>query len=424
MREERDCTLDESQAPLSKKFIIKDSTRKRCKILKVDESLLQQYRPISLELFAYLWEVPTIEFSIFIRVEDEMIEYIRPSELSPELLQHIWAASLKDNGGVEVFIAKRDYPKFEHTLSYVRTRKINLLLEKDPSLDRKTLEVFGDLSGASQMVLRGGVTKAVAERVKSAAAFMVNQLMGNDLAMSTLSRMIAIDPTLYDHSASVAMFSTIMAKQYIDPKLPFKDAEIIAQCGMYHDAGKSCIPNAILNKPGAFTPDEFEVMKTHVQYGHKELMNAITNGAPIEEIVARVALEHHERFTGKGYPAGRRGRLEEDPELGIHVYSRIISIADAYSALLMKRVYKPALPAEKALELMERSAPDDFDTEIFQPFATGVKGSLSALKKKKDKMEGNGGSIYMIDSNESLVKQIQDSKKQQNSNAPSVKKSS
>ncbi len=165
-------------------------------------------------------------------------------------------------------------------------------------------------------------------------------------------------------------------------------------------------------------------MKTHVQYGHKELMNAISNGAPIEEIVARVALEHHERFTGKGYPAGRRGRLEEDPELGIHVYSRIISIADAYSALLMKRVYKPALPAEKALELMERSAPDDFDSEIFQPFATGVKGSLSALKKKKDKMEGNGGSIYMIDANESLVKQIQDSKKQQNTNAPSVKKSS
>jgi HD-GYP domain-containing protein (c-di-GMP phosphodiesterase class II) len=215
-----------------------------------------------------------------------------------------------------------------------------------------------------------------------------------------------------------------MAKQYINPKLPFKDAEIIAQCGMYHDAGKSCIPNAILNKPGAFTPEEFEVMKTHVQFGHIDLKNAITNGAPIDEIVARVALEHHERFTGKGYPAGRRGRLEEDPEFGIHVYSRIISIADAYSALLMKRVYKPALPAEKALELMERSAPDDFDSEIFQHFAAGVKQSLSSLKKKKDKLEGNGGSIYMIDADQSLVKQIQDAKKQQTVNAPSVKKSS
>lgn len=396
----------------SKKFIIKDSTRKRCKIIRADESSLQAFRPISLELFSYLWEVPTIDFSIFIRVEDEIIEYIRASELSIELLQHIWSASLKDQGGVDVFLAKRDYPKFEHAISYVRQKKINLLLEKDSSLDRKTLEIFADLSGASQMVLRGGVTKLVAERVKTAAAFMVSQLMGNELAISTLCRMIAIDPTLYDHSASVAMFATIMAKQYIDPKLPMKDAETIAQCGLYHDAGKSCIPNAILNKPGAFTPDEFEVMKTHVQHGHKELMHAITNGAPIEDIVARVALEHHERFTGKGYPMGRRGRWEEDAEHGIHVYSRIVSIADAYSALLMKRVYKPALPAEMALDLMERSAPEDFDLKIFQPFASGVRQSLNSLKRQKMQNQKSTGSIFMIDATDPLIKQIQNTRKQ------------
>jgi len=239
------------------------------------------------------------------------------------------------------------------------------------------------------------------------------QARANDMVTDTLCPISRSDPRLYDHGSSVAMFPTIMAKQYIDPRLPFKDAEVIAQCGMYHDAGKSCIPNAILNKPGAFTPDEFEVMKTHVQFGHKELMNAIQNGAPIDEIVARVALEHHERFTGKGYPAGKRGRWEEDPELGIHVYSRIISIADAYSALLMKRVYKPALPAEKALELMERSAPDDFDPEIFSPFVAGVRTSLATLKKKKDEVEKNKGAIYMIDADETLVKQIQETRKQQ-----------
>jgi hypothetical protein len=68
--------LDNKQIHSSKKFIIKDSTRKRCKIFKADEATLQQFRPISLELFAYLWEVPTIEFSIYIRVEEEMIENI------------------------------------------------------------------------------------------------------------------------------------------------------------------------------------------------------------------------------------------------------------------------------------------------------------------------------------------------------------
>lgn len=388
---------------MSKKFILKDSTRKRCKILPVSEELLQHFRPISLDLFTYLWEVPTIDFSIYIRVEGELIEYIRPSELSHELLQHIWTVSLRADAGIEVLLLKKDFPKFEHTISYVRQKKINLLLEKDPSLDRKTLETFTDLSGASQMVLRGGITKAVAERVKSAAAFMVTQLMDNELAMSTLSRMITIDPTLYDHSASVAMFATIMAKQYVDPKLPLKEAEIISQCGLYHDAGKSCIPNAILNKPGAFTPDEFEVMKTHVMHGYKELMHAIASGAPIDDLAARVALEHHERFAGGGYPNGKHGRLEDHPQ-GIHRYSRIVSIADAYSALLMKRVYKPALPAEMALEMLERATPKDFDSDIVLPFTVGARRSFERLKEKREKMRSNH--IYVVDETESAAERI------------------
>jgi HD-GYP domain-containing protein (c-di-GMP phosphodiesterase class II) len=407
---------------MSKKFIIKESTRKRCRIFPLDPSLLQHFRPISLELFSYLWEVPTIEFAIYIRVEQEMIEYIKPSELSNELLQHIWTASLKEDAEIDVFIAKKDYPKFEHTLSFVRQRKISLLLEKDPALDRKTLEVFSDLSGASQMVLRGGVSKNVAERVKSAAAYMVQQLMSNDYAISTLSRMISIDPSLYDHSASVAMFATIMAKQYINPQLSLKDAEVIAQCGLYHDAGKSCIPHAVLNKPGAFTPEEFEVMKTHVLHGYNELKRAIESGAPIDEMAAHVALEHHERFTGKGYPKGKKGRLEEDPHNGIHVYSRIVAIADAYSALLMKRVYKPALPAETALEMMQKSAGVDFDNDILEPFTKGVKESLGKLREKRENL--NVGTIYQVDKSETLAQKIQEVRKAHQALNRETKKSS
>ncbi len=389
--------------------------------MPVTESLLQHFRPISLDLFSYLWEVPTIDFSIYIHVENEVIEYIRPSELSHELLEHIWAVSLRSEIGIEVLLAKKDYSKFEHTISYVRQKKINHLIEKDPSLDRRTLETFTDLSGASQMILRGGISKSVAERVKSAAAYMVSQLMDNELAMSTLSRMITIDPTLYDHSASVAMFSTILAKQYVDPKLSSKEAEIISQCGLYHDAGKSCIPNAILNKPGSFTPDEFEVMKTHAMHGYTELMHAIAAGAPIDDLAARVALEHHERFAGGGYPSGKRGRLEDDPKQGIHRYSRIVAIADAYSALLMKRVYKPALSAETALEMLTTATPKDFDESIMTPFVHGAKQSLDKLREKKEKLKSNH--IYVVDEHESTAKKIAEVRKAEKPEAaPQAKK--
>ena len=401
---------------MSRKFIIKESTRKRCRIIKIEGSTLASYRPISLDLFAYLWEVKTIDFNIFLKVENELLEYIKASELSIELLQHVWLASLKEDAGVDVYVARKDYPKFEHTLDFVRKKKIARLVEQEPSLDRKTLEIFSDMSAASQMVLRGGIDKQVAERVKAAAAFMVQNLMDSDMAMGTLSRMISIDPSLYDHSASVAMFSTVMARRQFGEKMPLRDAEVLAQSGLYHDAGKSCVPNAILNKPGAFTAEEFEVMKGHVHHGFRELSTAIHAGAPIDPLVAQVAIEHHERFTGKGYPYGKKGRFEENQEQGIHPYSRIISIADAYSALLMKRVYKPALPAEKALELMEKSAPDDFDPLIFEPFVASVKLSLNALRAAREK-EKNKGNIYLIDKGDSIAQKIAESRKSEPSKA-------
>ena len=403
---------------MSKKFIIKESTRNRCKIIRIEHNTLATYKPVSLELFAYLWEVKSIDFSIFLRVESELLEYIKPSELSLELLQHVWLASLKEDAGVDVYVLRKDFPKFEHTLAYVRQKKIASLIDKEPSLDRKTLEIFSDLSGASQMVLRGGIDKQVADRVKHAAAAMVHNLMDSDSALATLSRMISIDPSLYDHSASVAMFATIMARRQYGAKFPQKDAEILAQSGLYHDAGKSCVPNAILNKPGAFTPEEFDVMKSHVHHGFRELSIAIHAGAPIDPLVAQVAVEHHERFTGKGYPYGKKGRFEDNPESGIHPYARIVSIADAYSALLMKRVYKPALPAEKALELLEKSASDDFDPMFFEPFVLNVKSSLNALRLARDKSKG---SIYMVDKGDSISDKILQSRKAEEARSPNSK---
>ncbi len=389
---------------MTKKFTIKESTRKRCKIVQLTPEVQLLFRPVSLEHFSYLWEVPSIDFSLYIRVDSEMIEYLRPQEFSCELLEQIWMASLKEEAALDIFILKKEFPRFLHSLSAVRQKKIQNLIERDPSLDRKTLEAFSNLSEASQMILRGGITHAVAEHAKGSAAFMVKQLMDNELAMSTLSRMIQIDPTLYDHSASVSMFATIMAKQYINRKLPLKEAEMIAQCGLYHDTGKSCVPHSVLNKPGSFTTEEYEIMKSHVDHGHRELMEAITAGAPIDEIVAIVALEHHERFEGHGYPKGKKGRAEEDPANGIHVYARIVAIADAYSALLMKRVYKPALPAEKAIELLRLSAPRDFDLQIFEPFVKGVEGSLLKLEERKREMDK--GRIFLSDSEVKIMDQI------------------
>lgn len=391
----------------AKKFVIKEATRKRCKIIPADEKTLKRFRPICLELFPYLKEVDQINFSLYFRNGDEMIEFMKPNELSHQLLEQMWAASLKPSASVEICLLRTDYPKFEAIIDSVRIRKIKAVLEKDPTLDQKVTQVYSTLSSASQMIVRGGITTHVANVATNAAASLMSLQIDSEVASGTLSRMIQCDSTLYDHSAAVAMLASIIARSFPPRKLDLKEVEVISQCGLYHDAGKSCVPNHVLNKPGSFTPEEYEVMKTHTHHGYEEVMRAIERGAPISDLSARVALEHHERFEGGGYPHQRKGRLEESED-GIHLYTRIVSIADVYSALLMKRVYKEALSSIEAIKLMKKVADKDFDPEIFDPFYDHIMSSIELFEKRDAALQESLGSVRMIDEKDSFAKAIKE----------------
>ncbi|MBF0442976.1 MAG: HD domain-containing protein [Oligoflexales bacterium] len=386
---------------MTKKYVLKESTKKRCRTERLNRELLGKYLPINLDGYNLLFDSPGIEFNIYVKIDDLMVEYIKPAEFTRVLLESALKATLEGGADVRLYILRSEIQKFFGVLDDIRERKIKSLIEKDPSIDPKTLYVFNDLSGASQMIASCGINPEVASKAKAAAAYMVTNLMDNELAAGSLSRMISTDPSLYDHCASVAMFAGIIAGQNNSlKKMDRRAISTLVQAGLYHDVGKPLIPSHILNKPGSFTNEEFEIMKRHSRFGHTELVKSIEKGAPIDPMVPRVALEHHERMNGSGYPDGKRGREENDPVNGIHLYSRIIAVADAYSALLMKRVYKPAVPAGEALKLMSKNALTDFDAEIFNSFAASV---VSSMEKVQNRAKGN---IYMMDIEESIAKQI------------------
>lgn len=376
-------------------FTLSAETEKRCQIFQVDAKTERRFQTVSPELFHFLHDVAEISFNLFLRVENTMIEFIRRHEFSSELLTQMQTALRKNLKQVEICILHSEAPHFHAAIDGIRSKKIQKLKDLDRNLDPKVLDIFGNLSNASQLIVRGGITADVAQQVKSTAAYMVANLMSSDSAIATLSKMVIHDPTLYDHSASVAMLSGIIGGRHLPKPLGAKEMEKVAQCGLYHDVGKTCVPAGILNKPGKFTPEEFEVMKTHTTLGYEELMRTIQSGAPIDELAARVAMEHHERYTGRGYPRNKKGRLEEDPAQGIHLFSRIVAIADVYSALLMKRVYKPAYDAQDAIKVMAEIAREDFDPEIFPAFVKGVVRSLNDYQKKGS---DSFGRILIIDS--------------------------
>lgn len=154
-----------------------------------------------------------------------------------------------------------------------------------------------------------------------------------------------------NHVRRVAEYSYLIAKGL---GMTEKESEILKVASPLHDFGKIGIPDSILHKPGKLTEDEFEVMKYHASMG-KELLDR--SNREILRAAAIVAGEHHEKWDGSGYPNQLVG--EE-----IHIYGRIVAVADVFDALGSRRSYKEPWLVEDILALLERDKGTHFDPAI------------------------------------------------------------
>ncbi len=167
------------------------------------------------------------------------------------------------------------------------------------------------------------------------------------------------DPYTSEHSNNVSKYAVLIAKQM---KLSLGEIERIRNAGLLHDIGKIGISDNILLKPGKFTPQEYEIMKTHPLRG----ANILSSIKQFKEVIP-IITHHHERYDGSGYNSHLKG--EEIP-LG----ARILAVVDAYDAMISNRVYKKAKSRQKALSELKQLAGTQFDPKIIKTF-------LQALNK-------------------------------------------
>lgn len=184
-----------------------------------------------------------------------------------------------------------------------------------------TVESFKELFNSAKIG-----KQIVAEEVSEILGPMLNEVQSNPLLAKKLWQIEACDEYTYDHSVTVSMASALLGKWM---GLSNNEINELATAGLLHDIGKCNIPDEILKKPDRLSDDEFKVMKTHSTLGYLLLKgnNEFSNG------IIQGVYQHHEKYDGNGYPNKLAG---ED----IHLFGRLIAVADVYSAMTSNRIYR------------------------------------------------------------------------------------
>jgi len=192
------------------------------------------------------------------------------------------------------------------------------------------------------------------------AARSVRRLGTGDHSLQPLLRATElVDAGAGRHLEQVGRYSGAAARAL---GVPESRARGIASACRLHDIGKLGVPDEILLKPAALSEPERRLMERHAEIGHRILVNS---GTAILDLAASIALTHHERWDGQGYPQGLAG--DEIPLTG-----RIAAVADVFDALTSDRVYRPALTWGEAARILREASGSQFDPEVVSAFLDSI----------------------------------------------------
>ena len=204
--------------------------------------------------------------------------------------------------------------------------------------------------------------------------------------LDMLQCMRGYDDVTYVHSVNVALLSNMIGR-IVYPDISDEELKVLTLAGLLHDIGKMMVPDNIIQKKGRLTLPEYNLVKTHVLFGNN-ILKGIDN---LDPRIAEVAMRHHERCDGTGYPGGYK-REQIEP------FARIVAIADTYDAMTSDRAYRAAICPFDVIEMFEREGIVKYDVKFLLPF---LEKAVQAYMNTNVRLSTNQiGKVIMINKNE------------------------
>jgi putative two-component system response regulator len=235
-----------------------------------------------------------------------------------------------------------------------------LLINVANALRRRALEIENRVYRERLEELVQERTRALRESIRRLAHVASDLRRSREETIRRLSRAGEYrDEETGAHVARVGRISEMLARGL---GLPGDECEQIGIVSPLHDIGKVAVPDAVLHKPGTLDPDERAATERHAEIGHQILSGS---DSPLLELAATIALTHHERYDGAGYPRGLRSH--EIPLVG-----RITAVADVYDALTHDRPYRPRFSHDEAVAMIRAGRGSQFDPGVVDAFAKSL----------------------------------------------------
>ncbi len=309
------------------------------------EIVAGKFMPIYLEAL----RIDTVvDFDLYIKIGNDLILY-RASDLP---FTEKTRATLLENNVDRLFVPLGAQSKYQH---YIESN-INQILRDD---DIPEVTKAGIVYDSTKLLVRDVLTNPIlSENIRRSQNMVeseINFILGGQEAFHNLLRVMSFDYYTYTHSVNVCTFSIAFAQF-----LGINDEETLIPLGtgaLLHDIGKTKISDRILNKRTRLTPTEMELIRRHPEWG----VDLMQETQLIPDDAYYPIIQHHEREDGSGYP---RGIGSED----LHIFGRIVGIADCFDAMTTRRVYQQAINTFPALKIMFQQD-TAFDRELLEKFA-------------------------------------------------------